>query len=386
VIQSGAVSAWVVGGRLLFVRRNGALYSVPFDRRRLAVSGAPVAVLDSIQINSSWQNPAGDIAVGADGTQLYVRRSALSTGAGAHLARLTLDGSAQPLDAVQAVSASYLGGLDLSPDGERVAVSLADSTSERSDIYVYDLKGGPPTRLTFDGRTNIRPEWSPDGKRIMYVSDAGGGSLRLWVKSADGAGGPALLTDIDGIYGGEWSPDGRWIVYRTDASVTGSRDILAIRADGDSTPVPLAATPAQELAPAISPDGHWLAYTSDVNGFDQVFVRPFPEGADLWQVSSGNGTAPRWSHDGRRIFFQDDRGRMLVADVSTSPTFRVERERVLFSGPYVAYAYYHMYAVAPDDKHFLMLELPPAALGQGARLVEIDHWRPGSDVKAGGSP
>ena len=188
VIQSGAVSAWVVGRRLLFVGGNGALYSVAFDRRSLAVSGAPVAVLDSIRINSNRDNPTGDIAIGMDGTLLYVRRSPLSTDAGAHLARLALDGSAQLLDAVQAVPASNLGGLDLSPDGERVAVSVADSTSERSDIYVYDLKGGPPTRFTFDGRTNIRPAWSPDGKRIMYVSDAGGGALHLWVKSADGAG------------------------------------------------------------------------------------------------------------------------------------------------------------------------------------------------------
>ncbi|MCG6986941.1 MAG: protein kinase, partial [Gemmatimonadetes bacterium] len=253
LLQPGAINAWVVGSRLLFVQGNGALYSVSFDRSRRVASGAPAAVLDSIQINSvTQQNAGGDIAVGADGTLLYVRRPPAVAGLAMHLARVALDGTAELLDTAQAVPASFLGGLDLSPDGHRVAVSLADSTSGRSDIYVYDLLGGPPTRLTFDGKTNIRPEWSSDGKRMMYVSDAGGGPLRLWVKAADGAGAPRLVTHIGGIYGGEWSPDGHWVVYRTDAVVTGSRDILAVRTDGDSTPVALAATPAQEIAPAVS--------------------------------------------------------------------------------------------------------------------------------------
>ncbi len=385
VVQPGAVNAWVLGGRLLYVEGNGALYSAPFDLHRLAASGAATAVLDSVQINSyATENPSGDVAVGPDGTLLYVRTSALVATAQQRLARVAMDGSAEPLDTAQAAPVAYLGGLDLSPDGRRVALSLTESKSGRSDIYVYDLRGGPPTRLTFDGTTNIRPAWSPNGKRIMYVSDAGGGPLRLWVKPVDGAGAARRLVDIGGIYGGEWSPDGRWIVYRTDASVTGTRDILAVRTDGDSTPVPLAATQAQELAPAVSPDGHWLAYTSDVNGFDQVFVRPFPEAVGgVWQVSSGVGLAPRWSHDGRRIFYQNLRNQMFAADVSTSPTFHVEQRRLLFSGPYLAYGYYHMYAVTPDDRHFVMLELPPAALGQGARLVEIDHWRPGMGLNSG---
>ncbi len=360
VIRPGAVNAWIIDRRLLYVEGNGALYSAPFDLDRLTVSGAAAAVLDSIQINSyATENPSGDIAVGADGTLLYVRQSPLVATAEQHLARVAMDGSAEPLDTAQAAPVAYLGGLDLSPDGRRVALSLTESKSGRSDIYVYDLRGDPPTRLTFDGKTNIRPAWSPDGKRIMYVSDAGGGPLRLWVKAVDGAGTARRLVDVGGIYGGEWSPDGRWVVYRTDAAVTGTRDILAVRMDGDSTPVPLAATPAQELSPAVSPDGRWLAYTSDVNGFDQVFVRPFPAAAGgVWQVSSGVGMAPRWSHDGRRIFYQNLRNQMLAADVSTAPTFHVERQRVLFSGPYLPYGYYHMYAVAPDDRHFVMLELP----------------------------
>jgi Tol biopolymer transport system component len=387
LIQAGATSAWVVGSRLLFLNSSGALYSVAFDSRRLRVSGAPVAVLDSVQVNANpLEAGAGDIAIGADGTVIYVRAGPHSADDGMHLAFVAMDGSARVVDPSQTVRLAGQGGLDLSPDGRRVAVSVTDSTSARIDIYVYDVGGGPATRLTFEGGTNYRPRWSPDGKRIMYVSDVGGGPLRLWAKAADGSGASSLLMETGGIYGAEWSPDGRWIVYRTDASVTGSRDIVAVRTDGDSTVVPIAATPAQEIGPAVSPDGHWIAYSSDANGIDQIYVRPFPDAAGgVWQVSKGIGTAPRWSHDGRTIYYQNARGQMLAADVRTLPSFQVERERMLFSGSYAYYAYYHTYDVATDDRHFVMLELPPAALGVGGRVVEIDHLRFDPDGKAGES-
>ncbi|MHB1862876.1 MAG: protein kinase domain-containing protein [Gemmatimonadaceae bacterium] len=384
VVQPGALGAWVVGPWLLYLDGNGTLVGAPFDRKRLAVVGGPVSLLDSVQNNSYPQaNSSGDIQVGEDGTLLYVRRSPRPGPTGLRLVRVALDGSATLFDTAQALALAGLGGLDLSPDGRQVAVSLTDSASGASNIYVVDLAGGPPTRLTFTGTANVRPEWSPDGKRVMYVSDAGGPLLRLWAQPASGGGAATLLTSERGIFGGLWSPDQRWIVYRTEATATGGRDIMAARTSGDTTPVPVAATPAIELGPALSPDGRWLAYSSNRNGAQQVYVQPFPNaGGQLWQVSSGPGASPQWSHDGRRIFYQGDNGHLLAADVSTSPAFKVLRTQVLFSGPYFRYPYYHEYAVAPDDKHFVMLQIPPAAMGQGARLIEMRHWLPAA-MKAG---
>lgn len=60
-----------------------------------------------------------------------------------------------------------------------------------------------------------------------------------------------------------WSPDGQWIVLRTDDTGPGAGDIVAVRLSGDTTPVPLAASPFTELHPAISPNGRWLAYSSN---------------------------------------------------------------------------------------------------------------------------
>ena len=380
-LQTRAMTAWVVGRRLLFLRGNGGLYAVGFDRRRRTVAGSPVTVLDSIQVTTDPNSGAGvsltgDIAIGADGTVLYVRRSPLVTESAVRLVRVALDGTAAPVP-VKSLGGTFVSGLDVSPDGRRAAVAVTDSTEGRSDIYIVDLASGTPSRLTFAGTRNIRPRWSPDGRRVMYVSDAGGAGIQLWARSADGAGAPALLVGTRGVWGGEWSPDGRWVLYRTDPHGGASRDILAVRTDGDTTPVPLAVTPAQEVSPAVSPDGRWLAYSSNANGTEEVFVQPFPKAAGaIWQVSSGSGFAPRWSHDGRRIFYQDSRNRLLVVDVRTVPTFQVVREQVLFQGPFLSYDYYPTYAVLPDDRHLLMFQFSAGALGKGAHVILMKNWMP----------
>jgi eukaryotic-like serine/threonine-protein kinase len=390
-LVAGATNAWVVHGHLVYTGSNGGLYTEPFSAGRLAVTGSPTTALDSIAGGANGPN----IAMGGDGTVVYLRGAGASATGLAHLALVSLDGSIRQVDTSQTIEFSQYGGLDLSPDGERVAVGVVDSATQRNDIYLFDLRGRAPVRLTFQGMMNVRPEWSADGQRIAYASDGGGRMMGMWEKRADGSGSPTLLvSDPRGIWGGEWSPDGRWVVYRTDNASQGNGDIVGMRTSGDTTRVPLAATPAYELSPAVSPDGHWLAYSSDVSGAQQVYVQPFPQAhGAIWQVSSGGGAVPRWSHDGRRIFYVDGQDRMTAADVQTSPTFAVVGRQALFplSGAdagiaeTMGYIYYHTYAVTSDDRHFVTLDALPAAGGRGAgQVIEIDHWRPGSGVRLSG--
>jgi Tol biopolymer transport system component/tRNA A-37 threonylcarbamoyl transferase component Bud32 len=370
------VQAWVVGEWLLYLSPGGAVYRAPFDARGRRITGASSAVLDSVQVSVDRQQ-VGDIVIGADGTALYVRRSAAAMDTRPHLVRISLEGVVERIGPSTGLQPSLLGGVDLSPDGQRIAVALADGASGRNDIYVTELRGGNPRRLTFEGTNNIRPSWSPDGRRIMYASDAGG-TMQLWTMPADGSGPGGPLLPDRGIWSGDWSADEGWVVFRTDATVTGNRDIFAARLDGDTAHVPIATTPAAELSPVISPDGRWVAFSSDVTGVDQVYVLPFPQPSGPFRpVSSGLGFAPRWSHDGRRLFYQNLRGQVMAADVQTAPTFSVEREQVLFSGlGLLSYLYYPMFAVAPDDRHLIMLQSPPGALGEGARVVRLEHWLP----------
>jgi Tol biopolymer transport system component len=133
-------------------------------------------------------------------------------------------------------------------------------------------------------------------------------------------------------------------------------------------------SPAREVFPALSPDGKFLAYSSDESGTYEVYVRPFPDVASArWQVSTAGGTAPLWSHSGKELFFRNNHGDLVAADISTAPTFTVTSQKSLFSlAPFAFAGPVQEYAVAPDDKHFLMLRETMA--GESGLLVVSEHW------------
>jgi hypothetical protein len=92
-------------------------------------------------------------------------------------------------------------------------------------------------------------------------------------------------------------------------------------------------TPANEHSPAVSPDGEWLAYVSDVSGVREVYVQPFPDGGERSIVSSGGGTIPKWSRNGREIFYRLD-STLFAAEYTTEGGFAlVPPRQVLFEDP-----------------------------------------------------
>ncbi len=79
-------------------------------------------------------------------------------------------------------------------------------------------------------------------------------------------------------------------------------------------------TPFVEWVAQFSPDGRFVAYCSNESGQYEVQVQPFPEGRGKWQVSTSGGGQPRWSKDGKELFYVE--GDMLIAvAVRTTPSF-----------------------------------------------------------------
>lgn len=384
-VRSNAVAAWVVDDLLLYAEPNGTLYAAPFDSRRLEVTGSAVPVLDSIR--TRWQ--LAQVAVGRDGTLLYVPGAVEGTSLWdfpKEIVRVALDGSATPIDTALSVPVNVNGGLDLSPNGRRLAFSVDDTVAKRSDIYLLDLQSGALTRFTFDGTANIRPQWSPDGRRILYVSDRGAdGKSQLWANSVDSGGAPSLVaSDPRQVFGGLWSPDGRWVVYRTDDGAAGRGDILAVRTDGNTTRIAVAATPATEYGGAFSPDGRWIAYSSNIDGRQEVYVRAFPDTSGAtWKVSTDGGYSPQWSHDGTKLYYRPGEvGPFMQASVVTTPSFAVTGRTPLFENvPYVTRPFYHTYAVTLDDRHFIMVRSRPDPTPSEHRMITIDHWLPALRAK-----
>jgi eukaryotic-like serine/threonine-protein kinase len=156
---------------------------------------------------------------------------------------------------------------------------------------------------------------------------------------------------------------------------------------GDTMSVPLVRGGRFAVVnPALSPDGRWLAYASnEALGRFEVFVRPFPN-VDAYrvQVSQGGGTAPRWAHSGRELFFRNGAGALVSAAALPTATFTLGRQAVLFDGrQFYESLDARSYDVAPGDQRFLFMQrvIPtePADQPPMDKLVQITNW--GAEVR-----
>jgi serine/threonine-protein kinase len=119
--------------------------------------------------------------------------------------------------------------------------------------------------------------------------------------------------------------------------------------------------PSNENNPAVSPDGRWLAYESDESGQFEVYVRPFPKiSTGRWQISTGGGTRPRWSRNGRELFYYvgvGAKGTLMAVSVESGSSFRAGVPELLFQGSYPApNTGRGLYDVSLDGRRFLMIK------------------------------
>jgi hypothetical protein len=163
-----------------------------------------------------------------------------------------------------------------------------------------------------------------------------------------------------------WSPDSKLLVYWTTDPKT-SGDIWSVNvpalgtAPGEIKPTPVLQTPADERNPQVSPDGKWMAYSSNASGRSEIYVRPFPQGPGIIQVSVNGGVFPRWRRDGKELYFMNlvSLGAIMQSDIRvTGSSVQRDVPRLLFQSLYVIGTHpagqYHAYAVSADGKRFLI--------------------------------
>jgi Tol biopolymer transport system component len=130
-------------------------------------------------------------------------------------------------------------------------------------------------------------------------------------------------------------------------------------------------TSFSERAAKLSPDGRFVAYSSNESGQHEVYVRPFPEGGRKATVSSNGGKQPRWSRDGKELFYVE--GSTLVAvSVSTDPSFSVGSVTRLFKHPRLTKSWYPHYDVSADGRRFVIAEPVGGIPEPSIRVVE--NW------------
>jgi serine/threonine-protein kinase len=249
------------------------------------------------------------------------------------------------------------------------------ANAEPWKIWIKRLDRGPSIRLAGDGKENYLPAWSPDGRSVTFTSNPTKGASYLGIERADGGTpGSVQLRREGNLYNAGWSPDGKWLIFMTDIAEPGAVDILAMRPGVDTAPMPVVATGSTEISPALSPNGRWLAYTSNESGKNEIYVIPFPKtGAGKLAISTAGGTEPLWSHRGTELFYRDASGDLVAVAVNANRTFSVGRSTVLF--PAAGYSFLRFtpqYAVAPDDKRFLMIR--PLETSAPDKLIVVENW------------
>ena len=343
--------------------RQQALVAQPFDSKhgRLWGDGIPVAGAERVALTAALARSS--VSVSNDGTILF--------GTGSDRYQLTwLNREGKVLGAVG--QPDRYGSLRISPDGTRIAASLADSSS-RPDLWLLELSRAIPSRITFVGMFGTGV-WSPDGQRISYHLLS---NRKLLQKSANGAGEEqAMLQSQYTVYMNDWSPDGRYLIY-TQQSPNGRFELWLLPLSGDRKPEPFLKTAFNESQGQISPDSKWIAYTSDESGgSNEVYATSFPIGGPRWRVSSGGGSFARWSRDGKELFYRALDGTLMVAPVRTvshglefgppAALFRVSEPQGMFAYPY---------DVASDGRRILAL-VPSKLGGDSPSLTVLVNWDP----------
>ena len=168
---------------------------------------------------------------------------------------------------------------DWSPDGKRIAFT-SQAESYTNQIYVINTDGSNQRRVTDDGYWNQEPAWSPDGNRIAFVSNRSG-MWEVYVINADGSGLTQVTFGGNDAFSPDWSPDGSSIVF--DGRIEGDADIFVAKLDG-SAPKNITKDDRIDFYPAWSADGQWIAYCSVVPDVSMSIYKIHPDGTSSTRV------------------------------------------------------------------------------------------------------
>jgi Tol biopolymer transport system component/predicted Ser/Thr protein kinase len=360
LIQGGMNPRYAPSGHLLYAQ-GGSLMAVPFDSKRLEVTGAAVPVVEGV-LQSPLSGHA-QYSFSATGSLVYVPGGIQA--AQSRLVWVSRNGAEQPL---VAPPRAYQNPR-LSPDGRRIATAIQD---QEAQVWLYDLARETLTRLTFEGNTNTAPVWTPDGKRIAFQSNKEG-QLNIFWQLADGSGGLERLTTSEYLNTPmSWSADGQLLAFM-EINPTTERDIWVLRL-GDRKAQAFLRTAFSESVPKFSPDGRWLAYISNESGRYEIYVQPYPGPGRKWQISTQGGTEPVWNPNGRELFYRSG-NKMIAVDIATRPGFAAGKPKLLFEGPYEPTMFTNTnYDVAPDGQRFLMLKSTEQAQAVPTQINVVLNW------------
>jgi serine/threonine-protein kinase len=347
---------------------EGNLYAAPFDLKRLEITGPSGKVLDGV-LTESWRGTA-HFGISENGTLAY-----LPGGLYFNSPRLALVGRDGQVAALEGRRTGQ--GVVFSPDGRELATAV--SNGARSEIWAYEIERrlwrlvAKPPADSIDG--SYWPLWSADAGAMWYQKTSVGKPGTLMRLGLDGNSAPEeIVRGKTYVQPQGWTPDGTTLLYTRGGDEPAEYDIWTLNTK-NGRDVPLVATPAGELHPALSPDGRWLAYVSTASGKLRVVVRPFEAPGPVVQVSDDGHVEPHWSSDGRTLYYRREDGRTIFAVSFTAGTApRIGAPTVAWQGDFASYvAYGSSWALSPDGKTAAVW-LRGERLARANQYVVVLNW------------
>jgi len=341
--------------------RNGSLVAQQFDAQRFKLSGEVLPVANGMR-QIGGPNALSPVSVSREGTLIY----GSSPEPHYQLTWYARDGKAI---ATMGASDAYFD-LRISPDQQRIAVVRTDDAN-RGDIWLIDTARDVPNRLTFEGANISGLTWSPDGRQIAFVKAGSPPNLSLLTVTTPNMTQP-LVTSPNTQTFPDWSPDGRFLLYAedlNDPSSTTRTDLQLLPLDGSRTPMPYLSTRFSETRGRFSPDGKWVAYTSDESGGNEVYVQSFPAGGFKVRISSKGGDFARWRRDGKELFYTAPDDMLMAVPIQVAAhSLAVLEAKPLFKVP----GRPSSYEIAADGQR--ILALPPADDTAGPAVTIVINW------------
>jgi serine/threonine-protein kinase len=375
LIQGGTDARYVNTGHILYMK-VGTLMAVPFDLASQQITGPSVALIENVMHainapNGNDETGAGQFALSSTGTMAYILG-----GPGKFLESsfvwLDRKGVAEPLST--APVRPYLFPR-LSPAGDKIVVGIRSGVGRGTDLWVFDVNRGAPTRLTFDGAGNA--VWSPDGKRVATFMNVGATTSGLYTLAADGTGKPEPGPSIEGAQNAaSWSPNGLAVLAQGPAPFR----VWVAPMQRDTKAIPFLESRFSVTYPEFSPDGRLMAYVSTESGNPEVYVQPYPGPGEKVRVSTTGGGEPLWSPNGRELFYRVssiERQQFFSAAVTSVSPFRTDTPRVMFENKTFEYdntVPIRSWNISPDGQRFLLLRFAPSTDKPVTSMQLVLNW------------
>lgn len=307
---------------------------------RIPLSGGPAEPLP-------FQN-AGDPSVARRGRRLVYALAVQETA----IFRVPAPGTPGAITKLIA-SSRFNGAPKYSPDGKRI-VFMSDRTGT-DELWLADSDGQHATELTSFGRATLgSPRWSPDSRRIAFDATAEG-PPNIYVIAADGSQPRRITTGASSNVRPSWSRDGRWIYFGSDRG--GAWEIWKCSPEGTA---PIQVTHRGGREAFEDPEGSFLYYTRQAPA--QGIWRMPVAGGGAEQVSN-QGVQAQWEVGRRGLYYLNDRHELELSELSTGTRVAIPAQGLQFSGGFGG-----LLGIAPDDRWILITA--PVRFESDLSLVE----------------